>query len=431
MPCFRKGCQILIAVTLLAVLFTASVSMSVGAAEADAGETTSEVPCANFTYSPESPNIGDTVTFRVSPLSSPVCKVHYVEGYIRSYLWYFDGSPVASDSGRKTERVYEEPGNYTIALVATDHRGVQTRYEQTVKVTELRPTAEFSYTPDEPNVGREVGFDASDSFNPEGAIDEYRWEMGDGTTRTGRTTSHTYEESGEYDVVLTVEGDDGKTARTTDTVEVGDVTDPLTSEIRFERLPNALTVGDEITVDGSGSRSPQGEIQSYIWEFGDGTVKQGATASHSYTEPGTYELTLEVNDGTETDSTTEEVTVVENPIVPEITHSPPEDLTEGDTISFDASGSSSTEGSINEFRWDFGDGTQATGETVEHSYEEFGTYEVTVEISAGDKTAEESITLTVSPSEEGEGLNGFGVGVSVVALVLTVIVAGRSRRNDG
>jgi len=406
-----------------------SASMSVVAVEEDAGETTSELPCANFTYSPKSPDVGETVSFRVAPLSSPVCKVHYVEGYIRSYLWYFDDSPVAADSGRTTERTFEQPGNYTVALVATDHRGISTRYERNVRVTEIRPTAEFSYTPDMPNTGQSIEFDASESSISEGEITEYRWDMGDGTTRTGSTTSHSYGEPGNYEVVLTVEGN-GKTDRMVDTVTVGEVNTPLTPEIAFEQLPNELTVGDEIVVNGSGSQSPRGGIGSYIWDFGDGTTKDGVSASHSYTDPGPYELTLEVDDGSETASTTEELTVVESTIVPEVTYSPQEDVSTGQTITFDASGSRNTEGSIEEFRWKFGDGNEATGETVEHSYDEFGTYDVTVEIVSGDSTVEESLTLTVSSSEGsgGLGLDGFGVGVAVVALSLTAFVARRFRR---
>ncbi len=48
--------------------------------------------------------------------------------------------------------------------------------------------------------------------------------------------------------------------------------------------------------DASDSYDIDGEIVSYEWDFGDGTVAQGIAAEHTYTAPGTYEVTLTVTD---------------------------------------------------------------------------------------------------------------------------------------
>lgn len=54
--------------------------------------------------------------------------------------------------------------------------------------------------------------------------------------------------------------------------------------------------GRTVTVDGSGSTPGTGSIVRYLWEFGDGTTGAGPTASHTYTSPGTYLVTLAVLD---------------------------------------------------------------------------------------------------------------------------------------
>lgn len=51
--------------------------------------------------------------------------------------------------------------------------------------------------------------------------------------------------------------------------------------------------GLTVTVDARGSTS-DAAIENYIWQFGDGTRREGFGATHTYTEPGTYTITLEV-----------------------------------------------------------------------------------------------------------------------------------------
>ena len=50
------------------------------------------------------------------------------------------------------------------------------------------------------------------------------------------------------------------------------------------------------TFDASGSSDSDGQITSYAWNFGDGTAGSGESTTHSYTQPGTYSVTLTVID---------------------------------------------------------------------------------------------------------------------------------------
>lgn len=56
----------------------------------------------------------------------------------------------------------------------------------------------------EVKVGESVDFDSSDSEDPDGEIMLYEWDFGDGQRSTTKHVTHSFEEEGDYKVVLTV-----------------------------------------------------------------------------------------------------------------------------------------------------------------------------------------------------------------------------------
>ncbi len=78
---------------------------------------------------------------------------------------------------------------------------------------------------------------------------------------------------------------------------------------RFEVDGSATTVGTPVPFDATGS-SGVGSDGSYQWSFGDGATASGATATHAYSEPGSYEVTLAVTDADDVrNATTRTITV--------------------------------------------------------------------------------------------------------------------------
>lgn len=76
----------------------------------------------------------------------------------------------------------------------------------------------------------------------------------------------------------------------------------------FTAPPTGRT-GKSIDVDATGS-TDDGKISKYYWEFGDGATGSGVTSSHTYTTPGTYEITLWVtDDGGSQSSVTRQIVV--------------------------------------------------------------------------------------------------------------------------
>jgi PKD repeat protein len=130
-------------------------------------------------------------------------------------------------------------------------------------------------------------FDASNSFDPDGTITSYAWNLGDDTTASGRTISHTYASGGYRTVTLTVTDNTGATAVQSQTVFAN--SPPVAS---FTFSSNRLTC----SFDGSASHDSDDGIVMWSWNFGDGTSGSNPTTTHSYSKLGTYVITLTVKD---------------------------------------------------------------------------------------------------------------------------------------
>ena len=71
------------------------------------------------------------------------------------------------------------------------------------------PTALFTASPPGGEAPLDVLLDASASWDLDGDIVRYTWDLGDGDSASGPLVGHTYELDGVYLVTLTVEDDDG------------------------------------------------------------------------------------------------------------------------------------------------------------------------------------------------------------------------------
>jgi PKD repeat protein len=92
--------------------------------------------------------------------------------------------------------------------------------------------------------------------------------------------------------------------------------------------PYSGTEGSPIAIDGTGSTDPDNNIASYAWSFGDGETGSGPTVQHTYTNGGTYTVTLTVTDGDgASDVATASVTVAD--VAPTATFNAPAEVSEG------------------------------------------------------------------------------------------------------
>lgn len=79
----------------------------------------------------------------------------------------------------------------------------------------------------------------------------------------------------------------------------------------FTVTPDSGDTSTAFAFDASASRSGEDvTIDSYMWDFGDDNTATGVTTSHTYGEPGEYDVTLTVTDSDNmTDSVTQTITV--------------------------------------------------------------------------------------------------------------------------
>ena len=175
---------------------------------------------ADFEFDPGDPKVLDNVTFDASSttINGTACRQSC------SYRWNFGDGTTAE--GMIATHFYRTSGTFSVSLTATDPRGASDTTIKPVPVAQgTPPTAAFTFSPTDPQPGRAVFFNATESRPAPGrTIVEYFWDFGDGTTAFGASTSHTYELEGTYVVTLKVT-DDARTFATTSqnvTVEVPD-----------------------------------------------------------------------------------------------------------------------------------------------------------------------------------------------------------------
>lgn len=269
-----------------------------------------------------------------------------------------------------------------------------------------------SATPQQGSAPLTVNFDASNST---GDIVSYMWDFGDGETSTNTsTTSHIYPTPGTYTATLKTTDGSGATHQKSIDIKVtessGSNTPPSAS---ITTTTSAGNVPLSVSFDGSGSTDSDGSIDSYAWDFGDGSTAFGLKTSHSYTIAGSYSPTLMVtdNDGA-TDSISAPVIVEpamtgNNIPIAKISAS----ANRGNiplTITFDGNKCHDSDGTITAYTWNFGDGTTSSGKVVKHTFTVAATYTISLRVTDSDGGKSQPTTTKVVTTDKATLGNGNG-----------------------
>lgn len=185
-------------------------------------------------------------------------------------------------------QIYEQqdlsanPGKYILEV----SDGATCRAFDTVQVTAIDgvPTAEFAHL----DICTNAPITFSDSsFITGDAIASYLWLFGDSTTSNQQNPTHTFPGNGTYPVTLIVESSGGCRDSVTYSVHIG--ISFSQAEFTYSNLClGALNSFIDISDTGNSV------ITNWNWDFGDGDSTSVQNASHIFTAPGNYNITLEI-----------------------------------------------------------------------------------------------------------------------------------------
>lgn len=211
-----------------------------------------------------------------------------------SYLWDFGDGSTSTEAN--PVHTYAINGSYTVKLTATNDCGTALA-TQTVTIL-TAPTAGFTASPTSGCVALTVNFNSASSA---GAA-TYNWSFpgGSPSSSTEPNPSVVYNAAGTYSVTLIVANSAGADTLT------------LTNYITAD--PQAVAGFsysiDNTTVSFTNSSS---NATSYLWDFGDGATSTQVNPVHTYTQDGTYAVTLTAANGCGTATTTQNLIITTLP----------------------------------------------------------------------------------------------------------------------
>jgi PKD repeat protein len=319
------------------------------------------------------------------------------------FKWDFgDGT---SGTGAKTSHVYSTPWVPIISLVVSD--GDLNDTARVVIVIgggggQNRPPSASIDSPsnfDTFTIGEIIVFDGTSSSDYEDDPLTFIWDFGDGNESTNMVTTHAYTELSPYMVSLTVsDGLFNDTERimifVNNTPPIADAGEDQTGYL-----------GQELFFDGSNSSDPDilGSIDNYTWEMGDGSFKNGVTISHRFNLYGTFKVILTVTDNHGETGSDELRVIVTNAIPVAVLKINSKDIVANADLEFDASDSYDPDGSVEEYNYNFGDGTETDWlfeSTVLHRYSQVGEYTASLMVRDDRNEVSKPVTIVINVVEK-------------------------------
>lgn len=345
-------------------------------------------PSGSITASPTNIIEGENATFGINGLQAG-SRTDAIKGV----LWDFgDGK---KSNQQNISHQYVNQGRYQVTLKISD----QDSYKAESIFIYVNDTSPIISQPLVSNTPADEGSNITFGFlfgadpiagSSVDSIKKYEWNFGDNsgiitTNGTTSTINHIYIDNGSYLASVKV-WDSDSFSESTLGLQINDV-NPLgainTSATRVGLFYYYANVGEllNFSINGLANGSYTDVVKSIEWNMGNGVNFTTDSFNYLYPLNGSYNITLKIYD---------EDSFVEDFIVLNVADVNPsgdfefenKSYYEGDTITFNAVNISSgaSEDPVTNITWNFGDGENGTGNTVQHIYRDNATYNVTMTI---------------------------------------------------
>lgn len=314
----------------------------------------------------------DSVRAHFSIKAPSVCSVPATYGFIDSsigtvtkHFWDF------GDGGTSTQinpsHTYNTAGPFTVKLVVQNANGCTDTIIKTNAISPGNFKADFTF-PATACVGKGVGF--TNTSSPAAGLDSSRWSFGDGKISGSTNPANTYAAAGSYNVRLIA--------------WFGKCSDTTIKPIVIQPQPVAKFTGSP-----TGSCNPPLTVKFnnatvggtvVKWDFGNGQTSAVANPTVTYTDYGSYDVTLIVKNlsGCADTLVQKGFVNINKPQVTGITGLPYQGCMPF-TGAFGVAVNSPEP--VTGYQWDFGDGTSSTSANPTHSFSDTTTYNVRVIIT--------------------------------------------------
>jgi len=330
---------------------------------------TNSFGCTNIVQKQNLVNVNGVInvdfTYTYSNACAPPTKVNFsstdnTPGL--SYQWLF------GDGGTSPQKnpvyTYNKNGQYNVQFIVTTDQGCRDTIAKDISIGTV--LANFILPP-AGCVGKKVNFTDSSTPTPVFA----KWRFGDGQTSSSINAAHTYAAAGSYNVQFVA--------------NFGSCTDSITKvfTVTDKPKPSFTSTGNRATCNVPSTIQFQNTTSgavSYQWDFGDGNKSTVQNPSHTYTVAGYHDVTLVAFNSNGCSDTLKMPRYVQlgPPSIDSLLHAPFQGCIPA-PVNFEAAISSGDP--VTSYKWDFGAGNTSTAATPTNTYNNVGSYNVTLTVN--------------------------------------------------
>ena len=295
--------------------------------------------------------------------------VTYTDGSIGAETWLWDFGDGFSSMDTNATHTYTATGNYTVSLEVSNSNGCIASATASVVIPEI--SADFGTLDTLGCFSITSLFTNLSTFNYTPSLTSYAWYFGDGDYSSAGTPAHLYQDTGVYDVQLTI-------------VDYYGCTDSLIipNYIRvngvYPNLSLDLTQGcAPLKVNFADSSTGSLPIDIWMWDFGDGSpIANTEDTSYTYSNSGIYSVQLTVSDsnGCSSSASYPNLVYTSRPS-PSFSYKPTVCVNEDIGILDNSWGDGIS------YAWDLGDGNMDSVPNPLHGYANTGLYVVSLVVT--------------------------------------------------